>query len=234
MVTCATGREGALGAPPATVLYANVHVLNVAYGDPELHRRLRAATTVYCDGSGVRLGARLAGARLPPRLTAADWIDDLCARCAEDEVGLFLLGGEEGVAEKAASVLVDRHPRLPVPGSHHGFLNEAASRRVVEQVNRSGTRILVVGMGTPIQEAWIDRWRGEIEAPVVWAVGALLDFVAGVQPRAPLWMGDWHLEWLWRLGTNPVRLGRRYLVGNPVFMWRIVVRASSMNRNPTC
>lgn len=222
MVRCAAGHEGALGPAPATVLYANVHVLNLAHTDPELHRRLRCATTVYCDGSGVRLGARLAGRSLPPRLTAADWIDDLCVRCAGEGVGLFLLGGAEGVAKKSAVALTGRHPGLVVTGAHHGFLSDADSRRVIDKVNRAGTGILVVGMGTPIQEAWIDRWRSEIQAPVVWAVGALLDFVAGTQRRAPRWMRACHLEWLGRLGTDPVRLGKRYLVGNPVFVWRVL------------
>lgn len=223
MVLCASGNKGFLGPAPSTILYANVHVLNVAFGNPQLRRQLNSATTVYCDGSGVRLGARLAGDYLPPRLTAADWIDDLCALAALRNVGIFFLGGEEGVAQRAASALGERHPGLRVTGAHHGFLSEVDSRRVVDDVNRSGSGILVVGMGTPIQEAWIERWRDEIQVPVVWAVGALLDFVAGVQRRAPRWLREHNLEWLWRLGTDPVRLWRRYIVGNPVFLIRVAM-----------
>jgi len=222
MIQSAKEPGGGLGSGRTTVLYANVHVLNSACRNPQLREQLRSAETVYCDGSGVRLGAWIQGVSLPPRLTAADWVDALCSRAAREGIRLFFVGGAEGVAADAANVLRERHPGLEIAGTHHGFLDETGSRVVVDAMNRSGAALVLVGMGTPRQEAWIEEWRDEIEAPVVWAVGALLDFVAGVQHRGPRWMSENHLEWLWRLGTDPVRLGRRYLVGNPLFVGRVL------------
>lgn len=230
MVQQAGGGTSPLGEAPAIVLYANIHVMNEAYRNPHLREQLKSAGTVYCDGSGVRLGARILGASLPPRLTAADWLDALCEKAAREGIRLFLMGGADGVAANAADVLKERHSKLEIAGTHHGFLDPKSSRRAVDAMNGSGAALVLVGMGTPKQEAWIEEWRDEIEAPVIWAVGALLDFVAGVQRRAPRWMAENHLEWLWRFGTDPVRLGRRYVLGNPLFLARAMGQRLSSRR----
>ena len=205
-----------------TVLYANPHVLNTAHQHEELHGSLRRASTVYVDGSGIRLGARILGHHLTPRTTAADWIDALCAAAVTRGVGIYLLAGAPGVAERAAQMLTRRHPGLDVRGTHHGYLDDEATDRVLLEISKVTPHLVVVGMGTPTQEIWIDRNRARIEAPVVWAVGALFDFVTGNQARAPEWLRRIHLEWLWRLGTDPVRLAGRYLYGNPLFLLRVL------------
>lgn len=221
MIRSATGRSRPAERPLSTVHYANIHVLNTAFRHAPLREQLVRGSTVYCDGSGVRLGAALLGGRLPRRLTAADWIDDFCHRAARHDVSLFLVGGAEGVAERAAVTLRQRHPGLRIAGTRHGFLDDEASRRVIAEVNRARAHVVLVGMGTPVQELWVAKHRPEIEAPVVWTVGALLDFVAGVQRLAPRWLGDRHLEWLWRLASHPRRLARRYLLGNALFCLRV-------------
>jgi N-acetylglucosaminyldiphosphoundecaprenol N-acetyl-beta-D-mannosaminyltransferase len=221
MVATAAGTTD--GHPPlTTVHYANIHVLNSAYRDAALRSQLVRASTVYCDGAGVRLGAALLGAHLPVRLPADDIIDALCAKAAEAGVSLFLVAGAAGVADRAARVLRDRHPRLRILGTHHGYLDPTSTDAVVTAINRAGADLVIVGMGTPTQEIWVAEHRARINAPVVWTVGALFDFVAGVQRRAPRWVGDVNLEWLWRLATDPRRLARRYLLGNPLFLWRVL------------
>jgi N-acetylglucosaminyldiphosphoundecaprenol N-acetyl-beta-D-mannosaminyltransferase len=204
-------------------MYANVHVLNTAWTDPELHAILNQADLIYCDGAGVVLGARLLGHRLPGRMTGADWIDPLCQACAKDGVPLYFVGGRPGIAVRAAQTLSARHPGLRVVGAHHGYLADAdVCRAAIAAVNAARPDILLVGMGTPTQERWIAAHRQELDVPVVWAVGALFDFVAGVQPRGPRWMLDNGLEWLYRLGSDPRRLWRRYVIGNPLFLARVL------------
>ena len=206
-----------------TVFYANIHVLNTAYGDPDLRRILNQADIVYCDGAGVRLGARLLGHRLPERMTGADWIEPLCAVCAEKGVSLYFLGARSGVAAEAAARLQARHPGLRIVGAHHGYLADpAVCAGAIAAINAARPDILLVGMGTPLQEKWIAAHREELDVPVVWAVGALFDFVAGVQPRGPRWMLDHGLEWLSRLISDPRRLWRRYILGNPLFILRVL------------
>jgi N-acetylglucosaminyldiphosphoundecaprenol N-acetyl-beta-D-mannosaminyltransferase len=215
----------ALSDVPTTVLYANVHVLNTAYRDSELRHILNQADLVYCDGAGVKLGARLLGHHLPERMTGADWIESLCAACAEQGTMLYFLGSQPGVAARAAERLQARHPGLRVAGTHHGYLTDPAiCSAAVAAVNSARPHILLVGMGTPTQEKWIALHRSQLEVPVVWAVGALVDFVAGVQPRGPRWMLDHGLEWLCRLGADPQRLWKRYIFGNPLFLWRVLMQ----------
>jgi len=205
------------------VLYANIHVLNTACGDPDLRRILNQADIVYCDGAGVQLGARLLGHCLPERMTGADWIEPLCAACAEKGVSLYFLGARPGVAAEAAARLRARHPGLRIVGAHHGYLADpAVCAGAIAAINAAHPDILLVGMGTPLQEKWIAAHRAELDVPVVWAVGALFDFVAGVQPRGPRWMLDHGLEWLCRLASDPRRLWHRYIVGNPLFILRVL------------
>ena len=206
-----------------SVMYANVHVLNTAYRDADLRRILNQADLVYCDGAGVRLGARLLGHHLPPRMTGADWIKPLCAACAAEEITLYFLGSRPGVAARAAESLRASYSWLHVAGTYHGYLADPAiCAAAIAAVNAARPRILLVGMGTPLQEKWVAAHRHELQAPVVWAVGALFDFVAGVQPRGPRWMLDNGLEWLYRLLSDPRRLWQRYAVGNPLFMLRVL------------
>ena len=207
-----------------TVMYANVHVLNTAWADAELRAVLNRATLVYCDGAGVKLGARLLGYRLPERMTGADWVYPFCERSASAGLSLFLLGGAEGVGEAVCGRLRGLYPGLSLAGVHHGYIHDDPKRSagVVAEINRAAPDVVMVGMGTPVQEKWTSRYRAEIEAPVCWTVGALFDYVAGVVPRGPRWMLDHGLEWLFRLWVEPRRLGRRYLVGNPTFLLRVL------------
>lgn len=200
----------------ATVAYANVHVLNTAARDPALRDFLAGVDLCYCDGEGVRLGARLLGEALPERMTGADWIWDFAAR-AEGRWRVFWLGGEPGVAEAAAARLRERHPGLVV-AADHGFHEDWAP--VVARIDAFAPDVVLVGMGTPTQERWVAEWRARIDAPVVWVLGATADFVSGRVSRGPAWLHQ-RQEWLARLVTEPRRLWRRYLVGNAVFLARV-------------
>jgi N-acetylglucosaminyldiphosphoundecaprenol N-acetyl-beta-D-mannosaminyltransferase len=201
----------------ATVAYANVHVLNVAHGDAGLRAFLAAADLCYCDGGGVRIGARILGERLPERMTGADWIWDLAAR-AEGRWRIYWVGGEPGVAAEAARRLVARHPNLEI-ATEHGFVRDEAA--VLAGIAAYAPDIVLVGMGTPLQERWVARNRAAIAAPVVWVTGATADFVSGRVARGPAWLHQ-RQEWLARLIVDPKRLWRRYLVGNAVFLGRVI------------
>lgn len=219
------------GDKAITVMYANIHVLNTSRKDRDLRAILNNADMVYCDGSGVRLGAWLLGHRLPPRMTGADWMQQLCAACAGRGTSLYLLGSRPGVAEAAAHALRTQCQGLNIVGAHHGYLQDpAVSAAAISSINAAHPHILFVGMGTPIQETWIFEHRHELDVPVVWAVGALFDFVAGIQHRAPRWMLDHDLEWLHRFWVEPRRMWRRYIVGNPLFVWRVIMQRLGLLR----
>jgi N-acetylglucosaminyldiphosphoundecaprenol N-acetyl-beta-D-mannosaminyltransferase len=209
------------------VMYVNAHVVNQSRSTPGLGEALRRADLVYCDGYGVRLAARVLGRPVPHRMTGADWIWDLAVLCEAAGQSLYLLGSEPPIAREAAARLRRAHPRLDVVGSHHGYfdLDSPHNERVIEHINEHPARLVLVGMGTPKQELWVDRYAERLQGSVVWTVGALFDYVSGHMPRAPHWLADNGLEWIFRLAVEPRRMWRRYLIGNPVFLSRVLGEA---------
>ena len=213
------------------VMYVNAHVVNQSRSTPGLAEALRRADLVYCDGYGVRLAARALGRPVPHRMTGADWIWILAGLCERMGHPIYLLGSEPPLAREAAARLRSLYPDLKVAGAHHGFfdLHSPHNERVIEDILEHRPRIVLVGMGTPKQELWVDRYAGQLDGAVVWTVGALFDYVSGHVPRAPRWLADNGLEWIFRLAIEPQRMWRRYLLGNPVFLGRVVNEARRQN-----
>lgn len=202
----------------------NIHAINTAWRDAAFREILNGSDLVFVDGAGVRLGARLVGRMLGERLTPADWIDDLLEICVRREWGVYWLGDTDEVGEAFERRLKARHPGLRFAGRHHGFFAKHGpqSDAVVEQVNASGARVLLVGMSMPVQEKWIWDNRHRLAPPVRLALGGLARIVTGHIRRGPRWMTDNGMEWLYRLAVQPRYTWRRYLLGNPLFFFRIV------------
>jgi len=204
-----------------TVAYANVHVVNQALSKPTLAQFLHDVDLVYCDGNGVRLGARILGQDLPARMTGADWIWDLAA-AAEGRWRVFWLGGEPGVSATAVAKLKERHPALIID-SDHGYHQRTGpeNQACIERINTFDPDILLVGMGTPEQEHWIAERRRQLNANIVWCLGATADVISGAEHRGPIWLTE-QAEWIARLAHNPQKMWRRYLLGNPLFLARVL------------
>ena len=215
------------------VMYVNAHVVNRSRELPDLADALRSADLVYCDGYGVRLAARTLDLPVPHRMTGADWVWGLAALCEAEDRSLYLLGSDPTLARAAAERLRRWYPRLRIAGSHHGYadLGSPQNERVLEDINAAAPDIVLVGMGTPKQELWIARYADRLDADVLWSVGALFDYIAGRVPRAPRWLADNGLEWIFRLAIEPHRMWRRYLLGNPAFLWMVAEEARARRRN---
>lgn len=210
------------------IAYANVHGLNLACERPWFRAFLNRSEVVFCDGFGVKWGARLLGQSIPQRFTPPDWLDRLASMAGRHGFRLFLLGARPGVADKAAARLQARSPGVQIVGTQHGYFDKTAgsieNEAVLQAINAAQPHILIVGFGMPIQERWLlENWR-HIEAPVALPVGAAFDYIAGETQRGPGWMTDHGLEWLSRLVIEPRRLWRRYLIGNPLFLWRVLLQ----------
>ena len=214
----AASPEGA----PLRVAYLNAHCSNVAAENAGYRQSLNRCDLVYADGQAVVWGARFLGAPVPERVNAGDFILDLCRAASRAGVSLFLLGCAEGLAEKAARAWTQQTPGLSIAGTHHGFFGECDEEVVADGIRTARPDILLVGMSVPRQEEWMDRWAERLGVPVIWCVGALFEYYAGVRPRAPRWMRRAGLEWLFRLALEPGRLWRRYLVGNLAFLRRVL------------
>ena len=207
---------------PAVVAHANVHTLNLTVEDPAYLEALRSADMVLNDGKGVMLGARLLGERFPADLNGNFFTPAVVERAAQRKWPVYLLGAKPGVPTKLAEILLARYPGLHIVGSRDGYFTAAEEDEVVAAIRDSGAGLLVVGMGNPHQERFLHRHMAATGARLGIGVGAYFDFQTGEVPRAPVWMNRYGLEWVHRLAQEPRRMWRRYLVGNPAFIARVL------------
>jgi exopolysaccharide biosynthesis WecB/TagA/CpsF family protein len=202
------------------VHYVNAHCSNVAAIDTNYSEALSKADLILPDGSGVSISVRLHGKRLASTLSFTDFIPLACQRLADIGGSVFLLGGGIGVAEATAKNLVNSCPGLRIAGTHHGFFREDQDKEVIQQINRSGAQMLLVAMGVPRQEVWLNRMMPLLNPFLAFGVGGLFDFLSGRIPRAPTALRAIGMEWSYRLYQEPRRMWRRYLLGNPLFLAR--------------
>lgn len=208
------------------ILNVNVNCLNLTVQHPHLHHFLNTAEIVFCDGFGVMLGAKILGHHLPERITYADWMWKLAEYAEPRNFTFFFLGARPGIAKEAANRLQSRHKNLKIVGIQDGYFNKAQNNPendlVIQKINAVKPNILVLGLGMPLQETWLMENWSKIDANIALTGGAVFDYLSGDLRRAPKWMTDNGLEWLGRLLIEPRRLWKRYVLGNPLFLWRVL------------
>lgn len=206
----------------ALIANHNLHSVYLYHRDarmPEFYGRARYS---QIDGMPLVLLGKLFGYPVGAehRLGAVDWVPELTAEAARRGWRVFHLGSKPGVAERGARILRERFPGLQIATAHGYFDPDSdENRRVVERINAYRPHVLVVGMGMPRQEHWILDNMDRVEANVILHVGAYMDFVAGMVPTPPRWMGPLFLEWLYRLYNEPRRLWKRYLLEPWFVLW---------------
>ncbi|RWO77685.1 MAG: glycosyltransferase [Mesorhizobium sp.] len=203
------------------VTFLNAHNANVAYTDPVVAEALDNFL-ILPDGVGVDLAAKLLyGASFPDNLNGTDFIPAFLQASARP-LTVGLLGATRVNAEAASKKLAALALQHRFVVIHDGYFSPAEEPAIVDRIARLRPDVLLVAMGVPRQELWIARHIDARHCTLPIAVGALLDFLSGTVPRAPLWMRRLRLEWLFRLWIEPGRLWRRYVVGNPLFLWRVI------------
>jgi exopolysaccharide biosynthesis WecB/TagA/CpsF family protein len=221
-LTCAQAltRISAWGeTPPRMLAYVNAHTLNLAFRDKSLREALADSDLVMNDGIGLNLAARMRGDRFPENLNGSDFTIKLLELAAQRDWGVFLFGGQPGVADAATRRLIARIEDLKVVGTLDGF-SMKSDQMIAQHIRDTRAKLLVVALGSPIQELWLAQNLHATGAVLGVGVGAFLDFNAGRVRRAPRWMNRLGLEWCFRLTLEPGRLWRRYVIGNPLFLSR--------------
>lgn len=204
---------------PHAIYFINAHCFNMSKDDKDYCTALEQCDLLLNDGIGIRIAAKLEGIELKENMNGTDFIPKVMELSAQTGEGVYLLGAEPGVAETASANLQERMPNLDVRGTHHGFFSAADEDRVIESINSSGASVLVVGLGVPAQEKWIERNKNRMpNVRILLAGGAIIDFTAGKVKRAPRFMQKVGLEWLFRLLQEPKRLFGRYVIGNLRFL----------------
>ena len=212
----------------AIVAYVNVQAINLAQELGWFRNFINQSQVVFCDGFGVKWAARFLTGKVLQRFTPPDWFGYLAEMCAEYGFSMFFLGARQDVIEKAATVAQGKYPGLRLAGVQHGFFDKTPgsieNQALVARINALRPDILVVGFGMPVQEKWILENWDSLDVRIVLPVGAFFDYLTGDVVRAPRWMTDHGLEWLGRLLVEPRRLWKRYILGNPRFLWKILMQ----------
>lgn len=203
------------------VHFVNAHTFNQASRDGRYRRALARSEHLFGDGTGVRWAVRsLCGVRLRANLNGTDLVPYFLRERARSGRRVFLLGTRDEVLRRAVATVERTFPGWEICGFHHGFFDASEDLRVVRQINGTAPDLLLVAMGNPRQELWVDRNLPRLEVPLSMGVGALFDYWAGVERRAPAWMRGAGIEWLYRMLFQRGKL-TRYLFGNPEFLWTV-------------
>jgi N-acetylglucosaminyldiphosphoundecaprenol N-acetyl-beta-D-mannosaminyltransferase len=212
---------------PHYVTFTGVHGVMECQADPELARIHRGAGMVAPDGMPMVWASKLAGVKDTTRVYGPDFLLAMAERAAREGYTSFFYGGNEGVADELAASLAERFPGFRCVGTYcppFRPLTDDEVGEVVELVRAAEPDMVWVGLSTPKQERWMAQFVDKLDGPVLLGVGAAFDIHSGNLSQAPLWMQRNGLEWLYRLGVEPKRLWKRYLVNNPRFVAKVARR----------
>jgi len=203
---------------PHYIAVVNAAKLVKMRSDKELEQSVLSADLIGADGVPLVWASRLLGNPLPGRVNGTDLMYKLLERANEKGYRIFLFGAKEEVLQKVLQKIRTEYPGVQIAGSHDGYFTDAEEPSIVRKIRKSQADILFIAFGTPKKEVWVKRYLSAMDVPVVHGVGGSFDVLAGVVPRAPLWMQRNGLEWLFRLLQEPRRMWRRYLVTNTLFL----------------
>lgn len=200
----------------AYVVTPNVdHIVRIET-NKELQEAYKNASLILTDGKPLLWIAKWYGTPIKEKISGSDLFPLLCDMAAKKGYKMFFLGAKEGVAAKAAENLAKRYQGLQIVGTYSpsfGFENDVIEMEKIKiSIKESKPEILIVGLGCPKQERFMYRYCRELGVPVSFGLGASFDFEAGNIKRAPRWMANHGLEWLFRITQDPKRLAKRYLV----------------------
>lgn len=211
------------GSRAREVFFTNVHSIHLARRDALFHHCLNHADLVLPDGSGLGLAGKFFGTPIIENLNGTDFTPKLLREAGKSGWTVYLLGARPGVAEQCQQYLSRRFPTLKVIGFHHGYFSSEESDVIVKDINSKQPDILLVALGSPFQEKWIVSHVKQLKVKVCLAVGGLFDFLGDFKKRAPLWMRQLGIEWVYRFFQDPKAKWERIFVEIPLFLLKVLV-----------
>ncbi len=191
-----------------TIYTPNSEIMMAAYRDKNLRKVLSEADMLIADGAGVVLASRILGRKLPEKVSGIDLARRMFALEREGGTKFYFLGGKPGVAEEAAEKIKQQYPGVHIVGTRHGYFKPEEEPAIVDEINSSGAEVLLVALGAPKQEYWIDKYKHALRVKICMGVGGSLDIFSGRSKLAPEFMRKHGLEWLYRLCREPRRYKR--------------------------
>lgn len=213
---------------PQSVIAVNPEKVIQANHDPEVLKRLQQAGLLIPDGIGVVFAVRLLGLGYLKRVPGSELMPKLCEQAAKKGYKVFLFGANQEVISHAAVALCQRYPGLNIVGTQHGYVKEEEMPSVITAINDTQAELLFVALGSPKQELWMTRYVPLLKVKVCQGVGGTFDVIAGRVKRAPLLFRSMHLEWFYRLLSQPSRIFRQTAL--PIFVYQVL--KSKFRRRP--
>ena len=203
------------------VVTANAEIIMMAQDDKEYKTLLaETADLILPDGAGTVWAGNYLGYSIPERVAGYDLYLRLLEEAACKKIPVYFFGGKPGIAEEATAEGKRRWPGLNVAGCRNGYFSAEEEADIIEGINRSGAAMLFAALGAPKQEKWLAKYREELNPCLLMGIGGSFDVLAGKMQRAPKWMQDAKLEWLFRLMKQPSRFGRMLALPKFVFAVR--------------
>ena len=210
-----------------TFACANPHSLVVAQDDTTFFNSLNSTDLVVADGAGIMFAGCLARIKVGPRIAGAKYFFSVMkALQARGKGRILFFGSSDYVLEHISKRMQEEFPALELCGTisppFRGW-NVDENQAMLEQINDARPDVLWVGMTAPKQEKWVHENRNSLHVPVIGSIGAVFDFYAGTHPRAPQWMCNAGMEWLYRLLREPRRMWKRNFVSTPKFLYLVLL-----------
>jgi len=204
-----------------------VHFLNVAkivkaQTDTRLRNALWDGDLVLADGKPLLPTGRPLGINLTTRVNGTDLMESLLTLCEERGFKVYFLGSKPGVIDQFVRSIRKKYVRLQISGYRNGYFSEDKTHSIIKEINLAGPNVLFLGLGTPQKELFAFDHRHDLHVSIIQGVGGSFDVLSGLVKRAPRWMQDYGLEWLYRVIREPRRLSWRYLSTNSQFIFLYV------------
>jgi len=210
--------------------FVNADCVNKIRSNAQYKNTLNQFDSVFADGIGIKLAARWQGLGISENVNGTDMFPLLCSELEKQKKSIYLLGGTRSVVTKVASKLAQQYPNLEVAGVSDGYQHKQTPSALRQLINHSQVDLLLIAMGAPQQEQWILDNQQHINVSAAIGVGGLFDFYSETVSRAPEWVRELSLEWVWRLAAQPLDKGKRYLIGNPIFLFNAAMAARKAKR----
>ncbi|HHJ19455.1 MAG TPA: glycosyltransferase [Gammaproteobacteria bacterium] len=204
-----------------TLITLNAGILMNMRSDAKFEHACTSGDLIVADGVPVVWSTKLLKTPLAGRVAGVDLMEELLNAGNECGLKIYLLGAKQEVIDTLSQKIRKEHPNLEIVGSRNGYFSEKDDQEVVQNIRESGANILFIGMPSPFKEVWGEKYREQLGVNVIFGVGGSFDVLAGYVTRAPQWMQKSGLEWAWRLGMEPRKMWKRYLVTNTQFLYQL-------------
>ena len=191
--------------------------------DKELAKSVIDADIINADGKAVVWAANFLGQKLPERVSGIDLMEELVKRSFEKGYKCFFLGATQDVVNRLVEIYKEQYSDDIIAGYRNGYFEKNEEEQIAKEISDSGANMLFVAITSPKKEIFLNTYKNQLQnVNFIMGVGGSFDVIAGKVKRAPLWMQNFGMEWLYRVIQEPKRMWKRYLIGNTKFIWLII------------